>query len=647
MVLLDRINNPEDLKMLSPEELPILAREIREKIIEVVSKNGGHLSSNLGVVELTIALHYVFDALRDKIIWDVGHQSYTHKLITGRRDRFHTLRETGGLSGFPRIDESPYDSFGTGHSSTSISAALGMIEARDKSGENYKVIAVIGDGAMNSGLAFEGLNQAGHLKKDLIVILNDNEFSISPNVGALASYLSRIMTGGFFTRIREETKSILKNIPKVGESMIKVARRAEDSFKGLIVPGMLFEELGFEYVGPIDGHRFDVLIETLSNVRKLKGPTLIHVVTKKGKGYGPAEENPSAFHGTPPFDIDSGKPKKGPIPSYSEVFGRTIIKLAEENKRVVAISAAMTEGTGLDRFAREHPERFYDVGIAESHAVTFAAGLATSGFHPVVAIYSTFLQRAYDQILHDVCIQNLPVTFALDRAGIVGDDGPTHNGVFDFSYLRHIPNMVVMAPKDENELQHMLKTAIYYKGPASIRYPRGAGSGVPLEESLKVLEIGMAEYLIEGEDVIVIAIGAMVNPSIEVAQRLDKERISVGVVNARFVKPLDRELIGSLAKKVKRIVTVEEHVLEGGFGSAVLEFLSTLNVNGLKVRRIGLPDCFIEQGSQNYLRKKYGLDAEGIERTIKSLLGKDSGIRELREGGNRARSNKLKVGSGK
>lgn len=623
MALLDSINSPQDLKMLSLEELPILAHEVRKRIIEVVSRNGGHLSSNLGVVELTIALHYIFDAPRDKIIWDVGHQSYTHKLLTGRRERFHTLRETSGISGFPRMDESPYDSFGTGHSSTSISAALGMIEARDKKGEDFKVIAVIGDGAMNSGLAFEGLNQAGHLKKDLIVILNDNEFSISPNVGALASYLSRIMTGEFYTRIKEETKTILKNIPKVGESMLKVARKAEESFKGLIVPGMLFEELGFEYVGPIDGHRLDILLETLINVKKLIGPTLIHVVTKKGKGYGPAEENPSAFHGTPPFDIDSGRVKKGSIPSYSEVLGSTMIRLAGENKKVIAISAAMPEGTGLDSFAMEFPDRFYDVGIAESHGVTFAAGLASSGFHPVVAIYSTFLQRAYDQVLHDVCIQNLPVTFALDRAGIVGDDGPTHNGVFDFAYMRHIPNMVVMAPKDENELQHMIKTAIQHQGPASIRYPRGKATGVLLDEKIKVLEIGMAEHIRKGEDVIIIAIGVMVNPALEAAQKLEKEGISAGVVNARFVKPLDRELIGNLAKKVKRIVTVEEHVLEGGFGSAVLEYLSTLNITGLKISRIGLPDSFIEQGSQYYLRKRYGLDSEGIERVIKSLLSRE------------------------
>jgi 1-deoxy-D-xylulose-5-phosphate synthase len=619
MALLDSIDSPQDLKRLSPEELPALAKEIRDRIIEVVSRNGGHLSSNLGVVELTIALHYIFDAPRDKIIWDVGHQSYTHKLLTGRKDRFHTLRESGGISGFPKMDESPYDSFGTGHSSTSISAALGMIEARDRKGEDFKVIAVIGDGAMNSGLAFEGLNQAGHLKKDLIVILNDNEFSISPNVGALSSYLSRLMTGEFYTRIRKETESILKNIPKLGESMLKVAKKAEESFKGLIVPGMLFEELGFEYVGPIDGHRFDVLIETLTNVKRLNWPTLIHVVTKKGKGYGPAEGNPSAFHGTPPFDIDSGKVKKDSSLTYSDVFGSTMIKLAKEDKRLLAISAAMPEGTGLDRFAKEYPDRFYDVGISESHGVTFAAGLATQGFHPVVAIYSTFLQRAYDQILHDVCIQNLPVTFALDRAGIVGDDGPTHNGTFDFAYLRHIPNMVVMAPKDENELQHMIKTAAKYQGPSAIRYPRGKGIGVPLDDRLKKLEIGIAEYIMEGEDVTVVAIGVMVNPVLEAAQKLKNEGISVGVVNARFAKPLDRELIGNLAKKVKRIVTVEEHVLDGGFGSAVLEFLSTLNITGLKVIRIGLPDSFIEQGSQMALRKRYGLDSDGIERAVRSI----------------------------
>lgn len=622
-MLLESIDSPEDLKNLSKGKLSILAEEIRDRIIEVVSKNGGHLSSNLGVVELTIALHYVFDFPRDKIIWDVGHQSYTHKLLTGRRDRFHTLRETGGISGFPKRDESRYDSFGTGHSSTSISAALGMVEARDKRGEDFKVIAVIGDGAMNSGLAFEGLNQAGHLKKDLIVILNDNEFSISPNVGALASYLSRIITGDLYRRIRRETKSFLMNIPRVGEGMLKAARRAKESFKGLIVPGMLFEELGFEYVGPIDGHRLDVLIETLKNLRRLKnGPILLHVITKKGKGYGPAEENPSVFHGTPPFDIDSGRIKKGHLSTYSGVFGKTMIKLAKEDNKVIGITAGMREGTGLDSFAMEYPDRFYDVGIAESHAVTFAAGLATQGLHPVVAIYSTFLQRAYDQVLHDVCIQNLPVTFVLDRAGIVGDDGPTHNGTFDFSYLRHIPNMVIMAPKDENELQHMIKTALKHQGPAAVRYPRGRVSGVLMDEELRVLEIGVSEYLKEGEDVVILAIGHTVSAAMDASQRLESEGISAGVVNVRFVKPIDQELIGKLARRIKRIVTVEEHVLDGGFGGAVLEFLSQLSIQDLKIRRIGLPDSFIEHGSQDYLRKRYGLDSDGIVKAVRSFVGR-------------------------
>lgn len=632
MSLLDNIENPEDLKKLSLEELPALAKEIRDRIIQVVSKNGGHLSSNLGVVELTIALHYIFNSPKDKIIWDVGHQSYTHKLLTGRGKRFHTLRQLNGINGFPKIEESPYDCFGTGHSSTSISAGIGIIEARDRMGEDFKVIAVIGDGSMNSGLAFEGLNQAGEIKKDLIVVLNDNEFSISPNVGALSSYLSRIMTGQLSTRIRKETETILKNIPGVGESMLKVAKKVEESIKGLLIPGILFEELGFKYVGPIDGHRFDVLLDTLRNVKRLKCPILIHVITRKGKGYAPAEENPSAFHGTPPFGIETGRVKKNKSKiTYSEVFGDAMIKLAEENDKVLAISAAMPEGTGLDRFSRIYPDRFYDVGIAESHGVTFSAGLAVAGFHPVVAIYSTFLQRAYDQILHDVCLQNLPVTFALDRAGIVGDDGPTHNGTFDFAYLRHIPNIIIMAPADENELQHMLKTAVDYRGPSAIRYPRGERSGVPLDDKPKALEIGTAEYIKDGDDVIVIAIGNMVTPSLEAALVMEKEGISVAVINARFVKPLDRELIGSLAEKVGRIITVEEHVLSGGFGSAVLEFLATLDIANLKVRRIGIPDSFIEQGSQSYLRARYGLDAYGIERAIRAILEKEKTIKTFQD----------------
>lgn len=620
MALLDKINSPDDLKKLSKEELLIIAQEIRELIIDVVSKNGGHLASNLGVVELTIALYYIFDMKRDKLIWDVGHQAYTHKILTGRKDSFHTLRQYGGISGFPRREESSFDAFNVGHSGTSISAALGIVEARDRHGEDYKVIAVIGDGSMTAGMAFEGLNQAGHLKKDFIVILNDNEMSISKNVGALSSYLSRIITGKFYTRVKDETKIILKTIPRIGESMLRAVMRTKESVKGLIVPGILFEELGFEYIGPIDGHRFDALIPTLENMKRLKGPLLIHVVTKKGKGYSPAEKNPALFHGVSTFNKESGELKpKGPVPSYTEVFGKTIVKLAKEDKRIIGICAAMLEGTGLDKFSEEFPKRFYDVGIAEQHAVTFAAGLATSGYRPVVAIYSTFLQRAYDQIAHDVCLQNLPVTFVLDRGGIVGEDGPTHHGLFDIAYLRHLPNMVVMAPKDENELQHMLYTALNYNGPVTIRYPRGEGAGVFLEEDLRRIGIGEGEIITDGTDAFILAFGNTVMPALQASKAMAAEGISVGVANLRFAKPLDKELVLAITNRVERLVTVEEHILAGGFGSAILELLADAG-KGMEVKRLGIPDEYIEHGSQKILRSKYALDTEGIVSALKGLL---------------------------
>ncbi|MEW6410206.1 MAG: 1-deoxy-D-xylulose-5-phosphate synthase [Nitrospirota bacterium] len=621
MGLLDSINLPDDLKRLSRDQLHEIAEEIRERIIDVVSKNGGHLASNLGVVELTIAIHYVFDLPKDKVIWDVGHQAYAHKLLTGRKDSFSTLRQYNGISGFPRREESPYDIFGTGHSSTSISAALGLAEARDRKGETHKVLAVIGDGAMTAGIAFEGLNQTGHLKKDIIVILNDNEMSISPNVGALSSYLNRILTGDISTRIRKKTESLLKSIPMVGEPMLKVAKLAEDTIKGLITPGMLFEELGFEYIGPIDGHRVDILIDTFENIKKWNSPILIHVLTKKGKGYKPAEDNPSRYHGVSPFVVETGEPRKRHnLPSYSEVFGDTLIKLAKKDSRIIGITAAMPEGTGLDRFAKIFPERFFDVGIAEQHAVTFAAGLSAEGMLPVVAIYSTFLQRAYDQVLHDVCLQNLSVTFAMDRAGIVGDDGPTHNGLFDIAYLRHLPNMIVMAPKDEDELQHMLKTAILHEGPTALRYPRGLAVGVTMDEEPKTLEIGRAEMLKDGSDAVIIAIGNMVIPSLEASRILEAEGISVAVINARFVKPLDKEVILNFARKTGKVITVEEHALEGGFGSAVLELLADNHMNNLVVKRMGLENCLIPHGSQAILREKCGLNVECIADTVRSLL---------------------------
>ncbi|MBI5042265.1 MAG: 1-deoxy-D-xylulose-5-phosphate synthase [Nitrospirae bacterium] len=620
MGLLEKINSPEDLKKIDRNDLPHLAEEIREAIIDVVSKNGGHLASNLGSVELSIAIHYIFNAPNDQIIWDVGHQAYTHKILTGRREAFYTLRQFNGISGFPRREESRYDVFNVGHSGTSISAALGKAVARDFLGENYKVIAVIGDGSMTAGLAFEALNQAGHLKKDIIVILNDNEMSISKNVGALSAYLNRIMTGQFYTRVKKETEHILKNIPKIGESMLKAAKVAEESVKGLIAPGILFEEMGFNYVGPIDGHRIEHLINTFENIKRLSEPILIHVVTKKGKGYKFAEKDPAFFHGPPPFYIETGEArKKSPVPSYTKIFGDTIIRIARENEKVIAISAAMPEGTGLDRFAKEFPNRFYDVGIAEQHGVTFAAGLAAEGFRPVVAVYSTFLQRAYDQIVHDVCLQNLPVVFAMDRAGIVGEDGPTHHGAFDIAYLRHIPNMVIMAPKDENELQHMLYTAVNHNGPIAIRYPRGEAIGVSLDRHLKKIEIGKGEIIVDGDDIAIIAIGNAVYPALDAAARLRDEGISVAVMNARFPKPLDKELIIDIAGRVKGIITVEENSLQGGFGGAVIELLSDEDIK-IKVKRIGLPDKYIEHGAQKILRQKYGLDSDGICNAVKEAV---------------------------
>ncbi len=620
-MLLKKINDPKDLKKLDQTELKHLAVELRETIIERVAINGGHLASNLGAVDLTIALHYVFNSPVDKIIWDVGHQSYAHKLLTGRADDFSTLRQYKGISGFPKMEESPHDAFGTGHSSTSISSAMGIVEAKDLKKENFRVIAVIGDGAMTAGLAFEGLNHAGHRKKDLIVILNDNDMSISPNVGALSSYLSRIMIGDLYTKLKKETRLILERIPKVGEPFLKMAQKAEDTVKGFFVPGMLFEELGFEYVGPIDGHNIEILIETLERFKDFPGPVLIHTITKKGKGYSPAEKSPWIFHGVGPFDIETGNQMSSDNMTFSDVFGSSLVKLAREDKRIVAVTAAMTEGTGLAEFARTFPMRFYDVGIAEAHAVTFAAGIASQGLKPVVAIYSTFLQRAYDEIVHDVCLQNLPVIFAIDRAGIVGEDGPTHNGAFDLSYLSHIPNLVVMAPKDRNELERMLKTAVAYNGPVAIRYPRGVAVRSVFDTEEGRIPIGKSEVLKSGDDLLIIAVGNCVQPSLEASRLLDEAGISSCVVNARFVKPLDAALIGGLAQEIKCVLTVEENVLYGGFGSIVREKLSELDITGLRIKTLGMPDKFIEQGPQSLLRKKLGLDAEGIVKEALALAG--------------------------
>ena len=625
--VLDQIECPFDVKKLDPEELQRLCSELREEILSTVSKNGGHLASNLGVVELTVALHHVFDFPRDKVIWDVGHQSYAHKILTGRKDRFHTLRQHEGISGFPKRDESPYDAFDSGHSGTSISSALGMAEARRQKGEEGKMIALIGDGSMTAGLAFEGLNQSGHVDQDLIVILNDNEMSISPNVGALSSYLNRLMTGQFVNRFREDIKAFLETLPRIGKSALRFAKQAEESLKGLLMPGLLFEELGMKYIGPIDGHRLDYLIETFQNVKKLKGPILIHVITKKGKGYPPAEKNPAQYHSVPPFHIETGEPKQGSIgnpPTYTQVFGETLCQLAKENKHLIAITAAMQSGTGLERFAKEFPDRFYDIGIAEQHAVTFAAGLALEGMKPVVAIYSTFLQRAYDQILQDVGLQNLPVVFALDRGGIVGEDGPTHQGLFDFSYLRHIPNLIIMVPKDEDELQHMMKTAMECASPVAFRYPRGKGEGVKRNPVLRSIEIGKGEVLREGGDMLILAIGTTVYPSIRAAERLDASGIHAAVINTRFLKPLDGDLIAEWAGKIGKILTVEENVLQGGFGSAVLELLQEEGLTSVHVKRLGIPDLFVEHGPPALLRAKYGIDEAGIYRAVKEMVENES-----------------------
>jgi 1-deoxy-D-xylulose-5-phosphate synthase len=629
---LSTINSPDDLKKLKESDLSLLAAEIREFLIETVAKTGGHLASNLGCVELTLALHYCFNSPADKMVWDVGHQAYTHKILTGRRDAFPTQRQYHGLSGFPKRSESPYDAFGAGHSSTSISAGLGMAAASKLLGVNNRAIAIIGDGALTGGIAFEALNQAGHLRKNLIVVLNDNEMSISENVGAFSSFISRKLTGAYFRDLKKEMQGLIKSIPAIGNNILHFAKKAENSLKGFLTPGTLFQALGFEYIGPIQGHNIAQLIEVFNNSRSLEGPVLIHVMTTKGKGYPPAEKNPSRFHGVGPFDVNTGTVISGKASgsSYTGIFGETMVKLAAEDQKIVAITAAMPDGTGLTPFAKAFPDRFFDVGIAEQHALTFAAGLAAEGLRPVAAIYSTFAQRAYDQVFHDVCLQNLPVTLALDRAGLVGDDGPTHHGVFDFSYLRHLPGMTVMAPKDENELQHMLKTAVYADTPIAVRYPRGTGYGVNMDASPRALAIGKGELLEEGEDLVIIAIGTTVFPSIEAAKLLRGKGIRASVINARFVKPLDRDLIIAEAMRTGNIVSVEENALQGGFGSALLELLEKEGINGIKVKRLGIPDRFIEHGSQAQLRKDLGLDAAGISDAIQIFLsGKRKTVQNL------------------
>jgi 1-deoxy-D-xylulose-5-phosphate synthase len=619
---LENISSPADLKKLTTQQLPELAAEIREIIVDVVSRSGGHLASSLGAVELAIAIHYVFDTPKDKVIWDVGHQAYAHKLITGRASQFRQLRRHGGLSGFTRRSESPYDTFTTGHSSTSISAALGIASANQLHGNDSKVVAVIGDGSMTAGMAYEALNQAGDLHKDLIVILNDNDMSISPNVGAISSLLSRTFSGQRLQAWRKEFGELLKSLPKIGDNIYKWAKRSEESFKTFITPGMLFEAFDFDYFGPIKGHNLTHLISILNNIKKLHDPVLLHVITKKGKGFPLAEENPVYFHGVGCFDIKTGNSTAPECVgrSYTQIFGDLMVRLAEHNDKIIAVTAAMPEGTGLSAFATHFPDRFFDVGIAEQHGVTFAAGLATEGFRPVVAIYSTFLQRAYDQIIHDVCIEKLPVIFALDRGGLVGEDGPTHHGQFDLSYLRSLPNMVVMAPKDGNELQRMLVTALNHDGPIALRYPRGLSADVELDADPEPVAIGKGEILTHGNDLLILAVGGMVQESLEASRRLHKKGFQATVVNCRFVKPLDEELICSLASTISKILTVEENALQGGFGSAVLEMLADHDIVPVRVKRIGIPDQFIEHGAAGILRKKYGLDADGIVHAALSML---------------------------
>ena len=612
--LLDKINSPADVKKLSDEQLKQLATEIRQLLIEVISHTGGHLAPNLGVVELTLALHKVFTTPQDKLVFDVGHQAYIHKIITGRREQFPTLRQYGGLSGFPKRCESEHDAFGTGHSSTSISAALGMAVARDLQGEDYNVVAIIGDGSMTGGMAFEALNNAGTLHKKMVVVLNDNEMSISKNVGAMSDYLYHLRTGETYNKIKNDIEGWLKNM-EFGTDVLKAIRRLKGSVKYLMVPTSIFEELGFTYLGPVDGHDIHGLIEVLQAAKKIDGPVMVHVLTKKGKGYKPAEESPNKFHGTGPFEIATGKKITNPAApiSYTEVFGKTITELADSDKKIVGLTAAMPDGTGLNIFAQAHPDRFFDVGIAEQHAVTAAAGMAAAGMKPVTAIYSTFMQRAYDSILHDICMQKLHVTMCLDRAGLVGDDGYTHHGVFDYAYLRSIPNMTIMAPKDENELRHMLKTALSFNGPISVRYPRGSGVGVDITEPIHELPIGKAEVLREGKELCFWAIGSMVQSAVQAADKLKEQGIDAGVVNMRFAKPLDKELLIEHAKRYGKIVTLEEGVLAGGVGSEVLEILDDAGLlQQCAVLRLGIPDEFVTHGDKKLLFRDLGLDTDAI-----------------------------------
>ena len=616
-MILERIKGPEDLKELSPEEIGTLAEEIRSFLIEKISRTGGHLASNLGVVELTIAIFLSFRLPEDKVIWDVGHQSYTHKILSGRMEEFDELRQYGGMSGFPKRKESPYDSFDTGHSSTSISAGLGIAQARDIQGKDYKVAAIIGDGALTGGMAYEALNNAARMKKNFIIILNDNKMSISENVGGMSRYLNGLRTGSGYNDLKKNVADALERLPVFGNPIIDKIKRTKNSIKQLFIPGMLFENMGITYLGPVDGHNVQALCKVLREAQKLDHSVLVHVMTKKGKGYGPAEKNPSRFHGVEPFDIATGKPlAEKKYPSYTQVFSRKLCQLAREHKELVAVTAAMPDGTGLSAFAKEFPDRFFDVGIAEAHAVTSAAGMAAAGLKPVVAVYSSFLQRAYDQILHDVCIQNLPVIFAVDRAGLVGSDGETHQGIFDYSYLTSIPGMTVMAPKNLWELRAMLEFAVDHQGPVAIRYPRGqAYRG--LKEFMKPVVYGQGEMLYEEKDIALLAVGSMVSTAEHIREKLKERGSSCSLANGRFVKPFDRGLVDCLARKHSRLVTLEENVLLGGFGLAVTAYIHK-HYPQVRVLNVALPDAYVEHGNVSVLRSALGIDSDSIIRRMES-----------------------------
>ena len=622
--ILDSIDSPRDLRKLDRRQLPQVAQEIRDQIIDVVSKVGGHFGGNLGIVELTLALHYAFDTPRDQIVFDTGHQSYPHKLITGRRDTFHTIRQHNGISGFCKREESEYDVFNAGHASTSISAAVGIAVARDFRKEDYRVVAVIGDGALSGGIALEGLNQAGHLKRKLMIVLNDNDMSISTNVGAMSGYLNQIIKGQRYNQAKDLAKGVMDRIPLIGGKLHGLAHDMEQVLKNMIVPGTLFEELGFKYLGPYDGHDLPALLEIFEENRDYDGPILIHVITKKGKGYTPAEDKPIWSHGVNPFDIPTGEVRKSDKPqppTYTAVFADALVELARQDPKIVGVTAAMPEGTGLDKFGKAFPERMFDVGIAEEHAVTMCGGMATQGMKPVAAIYSTFLQRAFDQVFHDVAIMDLPVVFALDRGGIAGADGPTHHGIYDMAYLRIFPNMICMAPKDENELRHMLKTAFECGHPVSLRYPRGNGIGAAIDAEMKALPIGKGEVLREGDTATIFAIGNEVHPALQAAEILAREDIHVTVINARFIKPLDDELIQKYCQPQSNIITVEEGSLAGGFGSAIMERCEELGLRDVRFHRIGIPDEYVHHGSQDVLRAQYDLHAEGIAKRVREFVG--------------------------